>query len=401
MTRFLDSRTLLALFLMGTASLYGADAILVGDTIGLSSSPTLNFGTLPNLNVGGGATAYLQFSLAGLPGGLTSTNVGKAVLTVYVNKVNTAGAIDVLQVNNGWSESSLTFNSAPLLGFSAASGVAVGGAGYVQVDVTSVVKAWVDSPLSNFGLAVQANAAAPATSVLLDSKENTLTSHPASLSVTLVSQGPSGPAGPQGVAGPAGPVGPQGAQGPAGAAGAQGPQGPAGAAGAQGAQGPAGPQGPQGVQGAAGVAGAPGAQGPQGATGPSGIVTNATFRGNAGNIAADLTVFTFIGPLVTVTVSSTDKILVEASVALGVGTGSAEIPLDLDVCYRQGAGATTEVGFNYINVPVPVSRKIFTVNNIFAQGLTGNVVVGMCVRNPSNTALTGSDWVQGYALVLK
>ena len=59
------------------------------------------------------------------------------------------------------------------------------------------------------------------------------------------------------------------------------------------------------------------------------------------------------------------------------------------------------MGFNYINVPIPVSRKIFTVNNIFAQGLTGNVTVGMCVRNPSGTVLTGSDWVQGYVMVLK
>jgi hypothetical protein len=393
MTRFIDShRPLLALFLMGTASLYGADAVLVGDTFAVSSSPTLNFGTLPNLNVGAGATAYMQFSLAGMPSGLTSTNVGKAVLTVYVNKVNTAGAIDVLQINNGWLESSLTFNSAPLLGFSAASNIPVGGAGYVQVDVTTVVKAWVDSPLSNFGLAVQANAAAPATSILLDSKENTLTSHPAALSITLVSQGPAGPAGPQGAPGPVGPQGPQGVQG------AQGPQGTPGA---QGAPGPAGPVGPQGVQGAQGTAGAPGAQGPAGPTGPTGIVTFATFRGAANNIAAGLTVFTFIGPLATVTVSSTDKILVEASAALGVGTGTSEIPLDLDVCFRQGAGTTTEVGFNYMNVPIPVSRKVFTANNIFAQGLTGNVTVGMCVRNPSNTVLTGSDWVQGYVMVLK
>lgn len=354
MTRLIDShRPLLALILMGSASLYAADAVLVGDTHGLSSAPTLNFGTLPNVSVGGGATAYLQFSLAGLPSGLTSSSVGKAVLTFYVNKVNTAGAIDVRQINNGWSESSLTFNSAPLLGFSAATNLAVGSAGYVQVDVTTVVKAWVDSPLSNFGLAVQPNAAAPATSILLDSKENTLTSHPAELSVTLVSQGP------------------------------------------------AGPTGPQGAPGAPGTAGAPGTQGPAGPTGPSGIVTSATFRGAANNIAADLTVFTFIGPLATVTVSSTDKILVEASAALGVGTGTAEIPIDLDVCFRQGAGSTTEVGFNYMNVPIPVVRKVFTVNNIFAQGLTGSVTVGMCVRNPTNTVLIGNDWLQGYVMVLK
>ena len=369
MTRFsFGSISLLALFLMGAGSAAAADAALVGDAHAVSSSPTLNFGTLPNLNVGGGATAYMQFSLAGLPSGLTGANVGKAVLTIYVNKVNTPGAIDIRQINNLWSESSLTYNNAPLLGFSPATDIGVTGTGYVQADVTAVVAGWVDTPTSNFGLAVQPNAAAPATSILLDSKENTLTSHPATLSITLVSQGPTGPQGAQGAAGP---MGPQGVQGP------QGPQGPQGA---QGPQGPAGPAGP---------------------TGPSGVISNAVFRGAVGTLGATVSNFTFTGPTAVVNLPSTsNKLLVQISAAIGVGTGSTEYGVDLDACIQPSGGAVTSVGFNYINASVPVNRKIFTVN-LLTSGFSGNYTVGLCYRNSNGVSITGNDWLQGYALVFQ
>ncbi len=210
MTRFSKLKNaLLALLmiLMAGAGLYAADAPAVGDAYSLSSSPTLNFGALANLNVGNGATAHVQFSMAGLPAGMTSTNVDKAVLTVYVNKVNTAGSVDVRQVTSAWAENTLTFNNTPLLGAIVASAVPVGSTGFVQVDVTSLVRIWVDNPLSNLGIAIQPSASASSTSVILDSKENTLTSHAAEISITIVSRGPQGPPGG---------VGPQGPQGPAG-----------------------------------------------------------------------------------------------------------------------------------------------------------------------------------------
>ena len=455
--------------LTGSAS----TSVVVADTYLSTTNPTLNFGTATTLNIGPGNSALIQVDLSTLPPGLIASDIQKATLTVYVNKVFVAGALDISQVNSAWFESTVTQNTAPSISSPFATVPVNSSGSFVTFDITTLVKQWVTGASPNYGVAITASAAQPATTVNLDSKEATSTSHSAFGDVVLAvgttgPAGPTGPTGPTGPAGPAGgptgatgpsgplgaqgptgatgPLGPQGATGPSGPLGAQGPtgatgplgpqgatgpSGPLGAQGPTGATGPAGPQGatgatgpfgpagaqgptgatgpagPQGATGATGPFGPAGAQGPTGATGPagpqgaSGVVTQATFRGSANNIAANLTTFTFIGPLATVTVASTDKILVEASAALGVGTGTAEIPLDLDVCYRQGAGATIEVGFNYINVPVPVSRKVFTVNNIFIQGLTGSVTVGMCVRNPNNTILTGNDWVQGYVLVLK
>ncbi|MDE3167811.1 MAG: collagen-like protein [Acidobacteriota bacterium] len=140
--------------------------------------------------------------------------------------------------------------------------------------------------------------------IYLDSKENTGTSHPATLEVVFTGvvgppglqglQGPAGATGPQGLpglTGPIGPSGPTGAQGPTGAMGVTGPQGatgptgpvgPTGASGVQGAVGLAGPlgatgptgpvgiQGPQGPSGAQGLAGAAGPAGPTGSQGPTG-----------------------------------------------------------------------------------------------------------------------------------
>ena len=38
---------------------------------------------------------------------------------------------------------------------------------------------WITTPASNFGLAISSSVSAPSTSLFLDSKENTATSHPA------------------------------------------------------------------------------------------------------------------------------------------------------------------------------------------------------------------------------
>jgi len=130
------------------------------------------------------------------------------------------------------------------------------------------------------------------------------------------------------------------------------------------------------------------------------VVRSQVFRGPAGNIASGSTVFVFAGPTTTLTLTSSDKALVAASASLGVGSGSSEIAVDLDACYQIGAGSVTAPGGNYLNVLIPVNRKVFSVNNIFS-GLTGTVKVGFCARNGTATALTGNDWVQGYALIFK
>jgi hypothetical protein len=195
---------------MGTA--YASPATLVADSQISRIFIGKNFGGATDLFVGSGNVAFIQFDLSTLPAGTQSSQVAKATLTFYVSKINTAGALELRPVTGAWNEYSLTYLNAPLRG------AAIGTSGYVSkpgtfvsVDMTSLLKSWIDSPASNHGVAILPAASTPLAFVAVDSKENNVTSHPASLDVTL--SGPQGVAGPQGLPGVAGPMGPQGPAG--------------------------------------------------------------------------------------------------------------------------------------------------------------------------------------------
>jgi hypothetical protein len=106
---------------------------------------------------------------------------------------------------------------------------------FIAMDATAAVQGWISTSGSNNGFMILANTG---TSVQFASKENTTTSHPATLTIVLASNGPTGPTG---------------AQGAVSATGAQGSVGAAGANGTTGAQGPTGPTGAQGAVGATGA----------------------------------------------------------------------------------------------------------------------------------------------------
>jgi hypothetical protein len=225
---------LLTALLLSCSAARAATLSVAADSYVSSTAPTTKYGAATTLNVGGGSITLLNFNLAALPSGLTSANIQKATLTVFVNKVTTAGGLDFLPITGSWSESGVTYNNAPARGTAALSDVAVSAANqYITVDVTTLVQSWL-SGTANHGLAIQAASAQPNTSVSLDSKEATATSHAAFLDVTLMAtdtvavqgqQGPAGPPGPQGIQGPAGPPGAS-VTGPAGPPGPAGPQGP-------------------------------------------------------------------------------------------------------------------------------------------------------------------------------
>jgi hypothetical protein len=89
---------------------------LVGDTFVSSNRPMTTFGTLSNLYVGNGNTALMQFDLSALstfPGGITQGQVAKATLTIFVNRVNAAGTVNLLTVTSPWIESGVEYATAP------------------------------------------------------------------------------------------------------------------------------------------------------------------------------------------------------------------------------------------------------------------------------------------------
>jgi hypothetical protein len=189
---------------------WGSSSGPLGDTYVSPTNDALNFGNLGTIAVGPlgasnapGNTGLFQFDLSNLPAGTTAANIGKATMTVYLNKVLVAGGLDFSGVSTAWSESAVTFTTRPSAFRAFAANVPVSVSGeYVTVDITNVVQSWVSGSLPNYGVEVTAALANPATSVVLDSKESTTTSHPAQLDITIVSQGP------QGTQGPAGPTGP-------------------------------------------------------------------------------------------------------------------------------------------------------------------------------------------------
>ena len=237
-TKCLLAAILFAAVMRFPNSAYAQDGRLAGDARVSSAQPTTNFGSGANLVVQTGTDrSFMKFNLSTLPAGTTGNSVAKATLRLWINTVTTSGSMNIVRVTSAWSEDTITDATAPSLGSNEATAVPVTDANsFVTVDVTALVKDWLNGVLANNGIAMVGNAAG--TSVRFDSKENTLTSHEAELEITLT-----GPPGPQGPAGPQGIQGPQGVQGPTGP---QGPQGSAGAPGPQGTTGPTGPQGPQG-----------------------------------------------------------------------------------------------------------------------------------------------------------
>ncbi|MBS1213003.1 MAG: collagen triple helix repeat protein [Proteobacteria bacterium] len=155
---------------------------------------------------GGERSGFVRFDLADLP---LDVPVTRATLRLWVNSVPTPGSLDIAAPLTEWREGTLNANTIPALGVAQATAAIPAGARntYVNVNVTSLVQQWQTGDLPNFGLALLPKPGG-AISVAFDSKENTTTSHPMELEITLA--GPAGPRGPQGPAGPQGPQGPAG-----------------------------------------------------------------------------------------------------------------------------------------------------------------------------------------------
>jgi hypothetical protein len=256
----------------------------LADTYVVQASPTQNYAGGATLVAGTGNMALLGFDLSLLPKGSTASAVSRALLTVYVDHAVAAGTLSVAAINSGWAAASVTWATKPPVGAVIGTASLPAKGGYVTLDVTAAVTAWLSGTANN-GLAVSANSG----TVTLEGLHNALLSHAPILQVIMT--GAKGPAGPQGPAGPKGALGPQGPAGVIGQTGAIGPQGPAGGTGPAGPQGQTGPQGqigPEGQTGAQGSAGAAGSQGlaggigPQGPTGPQGVDGIAGSQGPAG-----------------------------------------------------------------------------------------------------------------------
>ena len=153
-TRVVRRVALSALLAFCSVALHAAEVPLVGDASVSPARPAVNFGSLSNLSVGSGQTALLQFDLTQLPAGVTSSQISKATLTVFVNRVFTRGAVTIAPVTSSWTELGVTYSTAPTTGSAAANFTASTAGQFVSIDVTSLVQGWVAAPSSNYGFAL-------------------------------------------------------------------------------------------------------------------------------------------------------------------------------------------------------------------------------------------------------
>lgn len=155
-------------------------------TIADTNTSASNAGSLPMVVVSPTATGLVKFDLSGLPDGTQGTDIAKATLVFFVKSATATGNVQVAPVATGssWSEASAV---ASVSTGAATSSVSVTqGSAFYTLDVTTAVQDWVDTPANNLGLALTPQTTA---SITLDSKENTLTSHPAYLEISLNSGG--------------------------------------------------------------------------------------------------------------------------------------------------------------------------------------------------------------------
>ena len=214
--------------------------------------------------------------------------------------------------------------------------------------------------------------------------------------------GVTGATGLSGVTGSTGLTGTTGATGLTGATGATGTTGLTGATGATGLTGATGATGLTGATGATGLTGATGAQGVQGVTGATGPVSPMliqTFGGSVGTIAGNSTLWVFVGPTTSITLTQDMWVSANAQAPIGLGAGGPQAYY-YDVCFQNISTGIIEpfTGFNYSNGSLTTQRT--TVAAMFSKVLpAGTYNIGFGVYNYNAQPISNNGWVNGYIMI--
>src|SRR5437868_15329974 len=98
-------------------ALLPAQSVLLVQDAFVNSGSATNFGSNATINVGGGSgsVALVQFDTTQLPPGTTSGNISKATLYLFVNRIGTAGTVNISAANGAWTESGVNGLNAPVV----------------------------------------------------------------------------------------------------------------------------------------------------------------------------------------------------------------------------------------------------------------------------------------------
>jgi hypothetical protein len=176
------------------------EALLLQDTY-VDNGPTgddpppnaSNYGAGTDLHVfkGNGrlGRTFLKFSLETLPPDTAASHVTHARLRLWVNSRSTAaGSITLTPVTTHWDEYTLKHNTTGDLTFGRPqlSELQVESMNnFISIDVTTLVKAWLNGTLVNEGIEIAPSANTKFLDLAFDSKESDRTSHEARLEISL------------------------------------------------------------------------------------------------------------------------------------------------------------------------------------------------------------------------
>jgi hypothetical protein len=172
----------LAINLPVSEDTYGATSIVRGVT---KTAVTPAGGKAASLPVSKTKTAFFRFEAGGL--GIAPANVIEARLVIYLPKVIKPGALALHLVNEEWAEN---FTGLPKpqpaispLEWAIIPASAVIAKQFIVMDVTQVAKFWLQSPASDFGLALVSRDGTA--NVLLGAKEGSGSGYPAVLEIEV------------------------------------------------------------------------------------------------------------------------------------------------------------------------------------------------------------------------
>ncbi len=183
------------------ASILGALALFVSQALGVqfpvsedswtsSSQSGTNNGTTQNLSIlGADRRTWLKFDLNSFAfEQIRAQHVRRAILRIYVNSVTVAGQVDVVGVSGGWAEGTITHANAPSTYNDPGTNQPYASAQistvdrFINIDITELVRDWLDGTSPNGGLVLKANSTLNAN---IDAKENNANSHSAVLDVDI------------------------------------------------------------------------------------------------------------------------------------------------------------------------------------------------------------------------
>ncbi|MGD0649393.1 MAG: DNRLRE domain-containing protein, partial [Acidobacteriaceae bacterium] len=117
-----------------TATLRAAQVALIADASVNSARSSTNFGGLSNLYTGNGSTTLLRFDLGTLPAGTSASQISRATLTIFVNRVNATGSVTLSPITSAWTESAVTDDTIPTIGAPAGSFTASTAGQFITID---------------------------------------------------------------------------------------------------------------------------------------------------------------------------------------------------------------------------------------------------------------------------